>query len=102
MTPLLWQAAGLLAAVVVGLGGLGFLLSVLLGNRWAALTMLYLILILGMALPFFSYGTLQGHDADAGRAQPGDQHPVPLPLDGPAAARLLAGDPAPAPDQRHL
>ena len=63
VTPLLWQAAGLLAALVVGLGGLGWMLSVLLGNRWAALTILYLALILGMALPFFTYVTLSGRDA---------------------------------------
>ena len=70
VTPLLWQAAGLLAALVVGLGGLGFMLSVLLGNRWAALTMLYLLLILGMALPFFTYGTLDHHDAVLARSNP--------------------------------
>ncbi|MBV9852344.1 MAG: hypothetical protein JO250_21990 [Armatimonadetes bacterium] len=63
VTPLIWQAAGLLASVVVGLAGAGFLLSVLLGNRWAALTLLYLLMVLGMALPFFSYGTLSVHDA---------------------------------------
>ena len=70
VTPLLWQAAGLLAAAVAGLSGLGFLLSVLLGNRWAALTMVYLIVIVGTALPFFSYGTLQGHDATAAAHSP--------------------------------
>ena len=63
VTPLLWQSAWLLGAVVVGLGGVGFLLSVLLSNRWAALTMLYLLLLLAMALPFVSYGTLSAHDS---------------------------------------
>ena len=59
----LWQGAAMLAAVVIGLAGLGFLLSVLLGNRWSSLTLLYLALVLGAALPFFAYGTLRGEDA---------------------------------------
>lgn len=57
------QGATMLAAVVVGLAGLGFLLSVLLGNRWSSLTLLYLAIILAAALPFFSYAQLHGEDA---------------------------------------
>lgn len=57
------QASLMMALVVFGIAGLGFLLSVLLGNRWSSLTMLYLALVLVLALPFFSYGMLQGEDA---------------------------------------
>ena len=57
------QAAVLLVAVVVGISGVGFLLSVLLQNRWSALTLLYLALLLAVLLPFFTYGTLHGEDA---------------------------------------
>ena len=59
------QGAVMLTLVVVGLAGLGFLLSVLLGNRWSSLVLLYLVLILASALPFFSYGILYGPDAAA-------------------------------------
>ncbi len=59
------QGALLLLLVVAGISGLGFLLSVLLRNRWSALTLLYLALILANALPFFSYATVPSQDAPA-------------------------------------
>jgi len=65
MTDLLLQAALMLVAVVIGIAGLGFLLSVFLGNRWSALTLLYLTVILAVALPFFSYALLSGTEASA-------------------------------------
>ena len=61
----LQQAATMLALIVVGIAGFGFLLSVLLGNRWSSLTLLYLALVLALALPFFSYALLSGQDARA-------------------------------------
>ena len=64
------QAALLLVAVVFGIGGLGFLLSVLLGNRWSALTLLYLALILAVLLPVFTYGILRGEDATIAARNP--------------------------------
>ncbi len=57
------QASVMLILVVFGMAGLGFLLSVLLRNRWASLTLLYLFLVLAVSLPFFSYMTLSGTDA---------------------------------------
>ena len=57
------QGAAMLAAVVAGIAGVGFLLSALLGNRWSSLTLLYLAIILASALPFFSYAPLHGEDA---------------------------------------
>ena len=66
----LWQGAILFASITVGLGGLGLLLSALLRNRWAALLSLYLLMVLGMALPYFSYATLTGHDAQAAITNP--------------------------------
>ncbi len=60
---LLVQASALLVFVVFGIAGLGFLLSVLLRNRWASLTLLFLFLVLAVSLPFFSYMTLSGTDA---------------------------------------
>ena len=57
------QAAAMLVLTAVGISGFGFLLSVLLNNRWSALTLVYLALILAVALPFFSYATLGGQDA---------------------------------------
>ena len=63
LTHCLLQGAVMLTAVAIGIAGFGFLLSVLLGNRWSSLTLLYLTLILGAALPFFAYGTLHGEDA---------------------------------------
>jgi len=59
------QGALLLLLVVAGISGLGFLLSVLLRNRWSALTLLYLALILANVLPFFSYATVSSQDAPA-------------------------------------
>ncbi len=59
------QGALLLLLVVAGISGLGFLLSVLLRNRWSSLTLLYLALILANALPFFSYATVSSQDAPA-------------------------------------
>ena len=64
------QAAPMLVAVVVGISGLGFLLSVLLQNRWSALTLLYLALLLAVLLPFFTYGTLRGEDAAVAKRNP--------------------------------
>ncbi len=64
------QAALMLLLVVVGVAGLGFLLSTLLRNRWSSLTLLYLALILAVALPFFSYATLTGQDALAAVRSP--------------------------------
>ena len=66
----LWQGALMLVLVVAGISGLGFLLSVLLNNRWSSLTLLYLALILAIALPFFSYGVLRGTDAVAAAHSP--------------------------------
>lgn len=57
------HASLMLALVVFGIAGLGFLLSALLGNRWSSLTLLYLALLLALALPFFSYAMLRGEDA---------------------------------------
>ena len=57
------QAAAMIGFVVIGVSGFGFLLSALLRNRWSALVLLYLALILAVALPFFSYATLVGQDA---------------------------------------
>ncbi len=59
----LWPAVALLTAVTVGAGGVGLLLSVLLRSRWASLTAVTLLLLLGIVLPFFSYATLPGRDA---------------------------------------
>ena len=64
------QAALMLVLIVVGIAGLGFLLSTLLGNRWAALTLLYLALVLSAALPFFSYAMLTGPEARAAAHSP--------------------------------
>ena len=64
------QAAGMLTAVVVGISGVGFLLSALLRNRWSALTLLYLALVFGVALPYFSYANLYGPDAAAAARNP--------------------------------
>ncbi len=64
------QAAVMLVLIVVGIAGLGFLLSVLLGNRWSSLTLLYLALVLAIALPFFSYALLSGPDACAAAHNP--------------------------------
>ena len=60
VSDILFQASLMLVLVVIGIAGLGFLLSVLLGNRWSSLTLLYLAVILAVALPFFSYTTLSG------------------------------------------
>lgn len=60
VTDILLQAGILMVLVVIGIAGLGFLLSVLLGNRWSSVTLLYLTVILAVALPFFSYATLSG------------------------------------------
>lgn len=57
------QSAIMLTLIVLGISGFGFLLSALLRNRWSALVLLYLALILAVALPFFSYVTLSGQDA---------------------------------------
>ncbi len=63
------QAATLLVLIVAGISGLGYLLSVLLNNRWSSLALLYLALIFAAVLPFFSYATLGGQDAaDAARS----------------------------------
>lgn len=70
ITDVLQQAAVMLVMVVVGIAGLGFLLSVALGNRWSSLTLLYLVIILANALPFFSYALLSGTDARAAAANP--------------------------------
>jgi len=59
------QGALLLLLVVAGISGLGFLLSVLLRNRWSSLTLLYLALILANALPFFSYAAISSQDVRA-------------------------------------
>ena len=64
------QGAAMLIAVLVGLAGLGFLLSVMLGNRWSSLTLLYLAVILASALPFFSYAQLHGEDASQAARNP--------------------------------
>jgi ABC-type transport system involved in multi-copper enzyme maturation permease subunit len=66
----LLQGGAMLVLVVVGMSGVGFLLSVLLQNRWSSLTLLYLALILAIALPFFSYGILRGPDAAAAAHSP--------------------------------
>ena len=70
ISDVLQQAAAMLALVVVGIAGLGFLLSVLLGNRWSSLTLTYLAVVLAIALPFFSYALLTGEDARAAQGSP--------------------------------
>ncbi len=65
------QTAALLALLAAGISGFGYLLSVLLNNRWSSLTLVYLALILAAALPFFSYATLSGQDAAAAARSPG-------------------------------
>jgi len=70
VTDILLQASLMLVLVVIGIAGLGFLLSVLLGNRWSSLTLLYLTVILAVALPFFSYALLSGRDANAAARSP--------------------------------
>ena len=70
VTDILLQASLMLVLVVVGIAGLGFLLSVLLGNRWSSLTLLYLTVILAVALPFFSYALLSGTEASAAARNP--------------------------------
>ena len=67
---ILLQASLMLVLVVIGIAGLGFLLSVLLGNRWSSLTLLYLTVVLAVALPFFSYALLNGMDANAAARNP--------------------------------
>lgn len=67
---LLWQAALMLLAVVFGFAGVGFFLSTVLNNRWSALTLLYLAILLAMALPFFSYATLSAYDAHGAAQNP--------------------------------
>ncbi len=67
----MFQQAGLmLLGVVIGIAGVGYLLSVLLGNRWSSLTLLYVGLLLAVALPFFSYANLNGSDARAAASSP--------------------------------
>ncbi len=66
-----WQIAAMLAAIVAGLSGLGFLLSALLNNRWSSLVLLYLVVVLAVALPFFTYATLSGRDAALAASSPG-------------------------------
>ena len=70
VTDTLLQASLMLVLVVLGIAGLGFLLSVLLGNRWSSLTLLYLTVVLAVALPFFSYALLSGRDADTAAHSP--------------------------------
>ena len=66
-----WRMAAMLAAIVAGLSGLGFLLSTLLLNRWSSLVLLYLAVVLAAALPFFTYATLNGQDAVQAARSPG-------------------------------
>jgi len=70
LTAVFEQIAVMLVLIVVGIAGLGFLLSVTLGNRWSSLTLLYLVIILANALPFFSYAMLSGEDARAVSSNP--------------------------------
>lgn len=67
---ILWQMALLLAAVTVGMGGIGLLLSVLLKSRWAPLITLYLLMILALVVPSLSYATLSNQDAQAAWSNP--------------------------------
>ena len=64
------QAGLMLLFVVIGIAGVGYLLSVLLGNRWSSLTLLYVGLLLAVALPYFSYANLSGTDAHAAASSP--------------------------------
>ncbi len=66
----LWAATALLAAVTVGMGGVGLLLSVLLRGRWASLTALALLLLLGTAAPYSSYATLEDGAAFLAQSNP--------------------------------
>jgi len=69
VTDILMESAMMLVLVVIGMAGLGFLLSVLLGNRWSSVTLLYMAVILAVALPFFSYAILSGSQGrEAGRS----------------------------------
>ena len=70
-TGLLAQASIMLVLVVFGIAGVGFLLSVLLRNRWASLTLLFLALVLALTLPVFTYMTLSGPDARLALHSPG-------------------------------
>ena len=64
------QAGLMLLFVVIGISGSGYLLSVLLGNRWSSLTLLYAALLMAVALPYFSYANLSGTDAHAAASSP--------------------------------
>ena len=64
------QAGLMLLFVVFGIAGVGYLLSVLLGNRWSSLTLLYVALLLAVSLPFFSYANLSGTDAREAASSP--------------------------------
>ncbi len=66
-----WQVAVMLAVIVAGISGLGYLLSALLNNRWSSLVLLYLAVVLAVALPFFTYATLNGQDAALAARSPG-------------------------------
>jgi len=66
-----WQVAVMLAVIVAGISGLGYLLSTLLNNRWSSLVLLYLAVVLAVALPFFTYATLNGQDAALAARSPG-------------------------------
>ena len=66
-----WQMAAMLAVIVAGISGLGYLLSALLNNRWSSLVLLYLAVVLAVALPFFTYATLNGPDAALAARSPG-------------------------------
>ncbi len=70
LTDALQQAGVMLLLMVVGIAGVGFLLSVALGNRWSSVTLLYLGLVMAIALPYFSYANLSGLDAQAAAGNP--------------------------------
>jgi len=70
LTDVIQQAGVMLLLMVVGMAGVGYLLSVALGNRWSSLTLLYLGLVLAVALPYFSYANLSGSDAQTAASNP--------------------------------
>lgn len=70
VTDVFQQGALMIVMIVAGVAGVGFLLSTLLGNRWASLTLLYLTLTLAVGLPLFAYatGSYSGPEAEAAAA----------------------------------
>jgi hypothetical protein len=67
---LLAQSLLLLVAVLFGIAGMGFLLSVTIKNRWLAMTGLYVLLTLLIAMPYFDYANVPDWQAAAAARSP--------------------------------